>query len=278
MVLALIRKTIIFLIIITFLCSIIPLVRGEVSVNVTIEVYSDGLAKVTYVVKVSDYPRDIILPLYASPIYLEAYAEETPLAVEHNETHVFFTAPAEEVILTYYTGGLTEKPGEEWFFNVNTPWPLAIILPENSLVFDIEPKDFELILVEDKPAFKFNQGNIKISYIITPEITPPKPKPEEYPLPSQYAIVALVLLIAAIILFIVLRGRGKKKEKVELDERDRRIIQVLSKYGEMTAYELMEKTRIPKTPLYRRLKRLEKLGYIESIVKAGRTVYRLKTS
>jgi len=250
-----------------------------VDVEVLIEVYSDGLAKVTYIVKAANPPQDLTLPLFASPMYVEAFAEETPLTVEYNETHVFLTALSKEVTITYYTSGLTEKIGEEWCFEVNSPWTVTVMLPENALMFDMKPEDFELILINDKPGFVFKQGNILIKYIITPEITTPKPAPTptpEQPYISPTFIAITVITVAALLLVILYIRRRKPRRIVELDERDNKILAVLSKYGEMTAYELIDKTGIPKTPLYRRLKRLEKLGYVQSVIKAGRTVYRLK--
>lgn len=245
-----------------------------VNVKVLIEVYDDGLTKVTYIVKASNPPQDLTLPLFASPIYVEAFAEETPLTVEYNETHIFLTALSKEVTITYYTSGLTEKTGEEWCFKVYSPWTVTVVLPENALIFNMEPEDFELILIDDKPGFVFKQGNILIKYIITPEIITPKPtSKQQYILPMFMAITAItVIALSLVILYI----RRRPRKIVELDERDNKILTTLSKYGEMTAYELIDKTGIPKTPLYRRLKKLEKLGYIQSVIKAGRTVYRLK--
>ncbi|RLG75310.1 MAG: hypothetical protein DRO23_04330 [Thermoprotei archaeon] len=271
-----------FLSLFLLICIVTCTVKCQtVGVEVLIEVYSDGLAKVTYIVKAANPPQDLTLPLFASPMYVEAFAEETPLTVEYNETHVFLTALSKEVKITYYTSGLTEKTGEEWCFEVNSPWTVTVMLPENALIFDMKPEDFELVLINDKPGFIFKQGNVLIKYIITPEITTPKPAltptPEQPYISPTFIAIAVFTVTALLLAILYIRRRRKPRSIVELDERDNKILTVLSKHGEMTAYELIDKTGIPKTPLYRRLKRLEKLGYIESVVKAGRTIYRLKT-
>ncbi len=62
----------------------------------------------------------------------------------------------------------------------------------------------------------------------------------------------------------------------ELDERDQTILEALRRLGEATAAMLVKETGIPKSPLYRRLKRLEEAGVIESRRLRGKTYYRLR--
>ncbi|MCE4609467.1 MAG: winged helix-turn-helix domain-containing protein, partial [Desulfurococcales archaeon] len=62
-----------------------------------------------------------------------------------------------------------------------------------------------------------------------------------------------------------------------LDERDRLIIDAL-KTGPKTASELMDLTGIPKTPLYRRLRKLIDRGIIEYKDEGGSRKYMLKTT
>ncbi len=64
--------------------------------------------------------------------------------------------------------------------------------------------------------------------------------------------------------------------KLELDERDKAIIEAL-KEKDKTASELMEETGIPKTPLYRRLRKLIDAGIIDYYEENGTRKYRLKT-
>ncbi len=62
----------------------------------------------------------------------------------------------------------------------------------------------------------------------------------------------------------------------ELDERDQAILDALKRLGDATASMLVKETGIPKSPLYRRLKRLEEAGMVESRRVKGKTYYRLK--
>ena len=62
----------------------------------------------------------------------------------------------------------------------------------------------------------------------------------------------------------------------ELDERDQSILEALRRLGEATAAMLVKETGIPKSPRYRRLKRREEAGIIESRRLRGKTYYRLR--
>lgn len=97
--------------------------------------------------------------------------------------------------------------------------------------------------------------------------------------PSTYYhylfVGALALTLLLYTLYKYMLG-GRKRLLEELDERDKLIINVLTKHGELSVQKIMEKTGIPKTPLYRRLKKLEKMGLIEPNVRSGKTYYRVK--
>lgn len=62
----------------------------------------------------------------------------------------------------------------------------------------------------------------------------------------------------------------------ELDERDQAILEALKRLGEATASMLVKEAGIPKSPLYRRLRRLEEAGIIESRRVKGKTYYKLR--
>ena len=61
-----------------------------------------------------------------------------------------------------------------------------------------------------------------------------------------------------------------------MDDRDRAILAALSRLGEATAADIVRETGLPKTPVYRRLRRLEELGYVESRRVAGTVRYRVR--
>jgi len=96
-------------------------------------------------------------------------------------------------------------------------------------------------------------------------------------------LAAALVAVAAAGLFLAfrLRNRGGGGQaptvstRAALDERDQLIVEAL-RSGPKTASELMQETGIPKTPLYRRLKRLVEEGIVEAFDEGGVRKYRLR--
>ncbi len=278
------------LVLLLTLVMITPLAWSQsYTVNVIVEVFIDGSAKITYNVTAYQPPVQLTLPLFGEPFYVEAYSDNESIPVEYNTTHVFFTAVHNTTTIVYFTGNLTVKKGDEWTLTIHSPWKTIVILPSEALVYEVSPEDFEPTLVNGKVGFTFNPGTIEIKYILIPapmQSNTTKPQPTltqtnnvggEENFWILLAKTSIVVIVVIAVFYYVKHYRRKRTGSIEeLDERDRKIIETLIREGELTAQELIEKTRIPKTPLYRRLKKLVSQGYLEAITRGGKTYYRIR--
>ena len=162
----------------------------------------------------------------------------------------------------------------------------------------MEPRDFSVRLVNNTLHLVFKPGStVRVEYTLIPA-TPPAPPPgQEAPTttvketserekvtPTTWLLLALgALALLAVTGALLLRARRGASRLVEvatveeaLDERDRLILETLKNMGEATAPTLQKATRMPKTPLYRKLEKLEKMGLIESEWRGGVKVYKVK--
>lgn len=269
---------------------IVPLAWSQsYTVNVIVEVFIDGNAKITYNVTTYQLPTQLTLPLLGKPFYVEAYSDNDSVPVEYNATHISLTATHKTTTIVYITGNLTVKKGDEWTLTIHSPWRTTVILPSEALVYEVSPEDFEPVLLDGRVGFTFNPGAIEIKYIVIP--TPMQSNTTStQPMSTQtdnagggenlWILLAktLIIVIAVATIFFYVKYYRRKRESSleELDERDRKIIETLIREGELTAQELIEKTHIPKTPLYRRLKKLVSQGYLETITRGGKTYYRIR--
>jgi len=186
-----------------------------------------------------------------------------------------------ELKIRYITNDLTNKTGEEWTLSYKSSWSTGVILPEEAMVLEVNPETFDVDIINNTAVLIFPPGTVTIKYMIIPGTAEPPPPGNYPPLISGdifiYILLPLLAIAAAVILIKLLRSKRKIKiEKHILDERDSQIIKVLEDHGELTAKEIMEKTGIPKTPLYRRLKRLVKQGYLEQKTLSGVTYFSLR--
>ena len=242
----------------------------------------DGSVEVSQIITGFNPGENITIKLIGEPFYIEATSSGIPQPISINSSTVTIIAPiGEEIKLEYLTYEITNKTGVEWTLSYTSEWPTSVIFPEEAVILEVTPEDFDVDIVNNSVAMVFTPGDVTITYVIVPvkggepegPAGPPLKLDENFPL---YITIILLLGLGSYILYKKLRGRSSIPiELTYLDERDEQILEVLSKEGELTARELMEKTGIPKTPLYRRLRRLVKQGYIKQRSVSGVTYYSL---
>ncbi len=260
-----------------------------------VEVQIDGGTWIYENITVSNAPANITVPLQAPPLIL--YAEDVdgvPLPVSYTNTTATITAYDSGIIsLKYYTLNLTSKTGSLWALKFTAPCDTLILLPRDAIPVSTTPQPAPVVY-KGEPALKFSKNtNIIIKYYIIPggltgESTPTKnysTTPQNKPTISTNlaTIIVIIIIIAGAggLLYTQRTGRKQVKESkpeietTRLDERDRAILEAL-KHKPMTALELQQNTGIPKTPLYRRLRKLIEEGLIEYYEEEGVRVYRLK--
>ncbi len=98
---------------------------------------------------------------------------------------------------------------------------------------------------------------------------------QQLPILLAIALVASGVVGGLIYYLRFVRGRGPLDvdSLLSLDSTDRQIIDAIDQYGEITAKDLIDVTGLPKSTLYRRLKKLSDMGIVGSKVKGGVTYY-----
>jgi len=278
-----IHSTILFFTLLTILLMSFQLIYSYQAFHldkVVINVYEDGSTLVTYYISVDHYPENLTIKLLGEPIYIEAESGGVNIPVDVSGLNASLIALDSDVKLTYLTNVLTNKSGNEWTLHYFSESSSKVILPKTSLIYEVYPKNFNVSIINDTFAISLPQGEVTIKYVLIPT----QPTGGGGNVVKPYIINPLYLVIGILGFAIIVGGYviySKRKTRMEiyktLDERDRRILEILSKYGELTAKEIMEKSGIPKTPLYRRLNRLVESGFIESVRRSGSVYYRIKS-
>lgn len=249
--------------------------------GVFINVYEDGSTQVTYVIKVSNPPINITVESLGKPFYIECISGDTVVPVDIEDSKISFTAYNEYVNLTYITEDLTSKQGDEWTLSYILSSSSYIFLPEDALIYQVKPSNFDITIIGDKVALVMPPGDIEVKYVIypAPQEQPGKPKPTPVGLGDWIYLVVVIIGIIIVVsgVFLIKRRSAEPVIKYQaLDDRDRMILDKLRELGDATAKDLMDATGVPKTPLYRRLKRLLKDGYIDVYKKDGVKYYRIR--
>jgi uncharacterized membrane protein len=163
-------------VVITLLLSITTTVAQETDYKVEstdLQIYRDGLARITHIISVNETIAAITLPLLGSPAdnYIVLDENQTVLDYEDPEGNnlTILTLGATTVLLQYDTHSLTSKAGEVWTINFDTPYNLTIQLPDESTVIYLSETP-TVIDMEDHKLTLF-PSQWEISYVVP--LTPP---------------------------------------------------------------------------------------------------------
>jgi uncharacterized membrane protein len=270
-----------------------------------VTVYPDGGVMLEYRLSVEGAPANITLRVPRDAVYISVSDGGDPAPYSYDEAQglLSFTTFSGRVTVRVYTLGLTSKEGAIWRLQLGTvDLETLLALPGEALIVSVEPRDFSVRLVNNTLHLVFKPGSaVRVEYTLIPATQPAPPPGQAAPTttptttvkeapeqgkeaPTTWLLLALgALALLAIAGALLLRARRTASRLVEiatveevLDERDRLILETLKNMGEATAPTLQKATGIPKTPLYRKLEKLEKMGLIESEWRGGAKVYRVK--
>jgi len=255
-----------------------------------VRVYADGGVMLEYRLSVDVAPASITLSVPRDAVYVSVSDGGDPAPYHYDEAQglLSFTTFTGRVAVRVYTLGLTSKEGAIWRLQLGTvDLETLLALPGEALVVSVEPRDFSVRLVNNTLHLVFKPGStVRVEYTLVP-VAQPASQPGQVA-PTTTPTTWLLLVLGALALLatagvLVLRARRTASRLVEvatveevLDERDRLILETLRSAGEATAPALQKATGIPKTPLYRKLEKLGKLGLVESEWRSGAKVYRLR--
>ena len=156
---------------VTLLLNIIATVAQETDYQVEstdIQIYRDGLARVTQIVSVDETIAAISLPLLGSTAsnYIVLDENQTVLDYEDPEGNnlTILTLGATTVSLQYDTHSLTSKAGEVWTINFDTPYNLTVQLPDESTVVYLSETPTEIDMENNRLTLFPSQW--EINYVI----------------------------------------------------------------------------------------------------------------
>jgi len=285
------RVATILVLALAILCPSIPRALSTYTVASTILVVNvDGSVDVIQTLRYFNPGENISLPLIGDPIYIEVTSSGVPQPIEIQDGELLIVEPlGDEISIRYVVTDLTNKTGDEWVLAFKVPWDVGVILPNEAMVLEVAPDDFDVGVVNDTVVLLFHQGEVRIKYILIHVYSGQETQGGATSPASSVQILGVVaslipgLIVLTIVAFmtylaskLLRRRRGVDIVKSSLDDRDEQIINLLKSHGELTAKEIMYKTGIPKTPLYRRLKKLVKLGLLERRVERGVIYYKIR--
>ena len=255
-----------------------------------------GDLTVIAVYNVTSAPTELVVPARPPVGYFAVENGSVSLPVDFNGTDLLVAVDSPGTVnVTYVSLQATSKEGALWEANFTMPCEGPVYLPSGSTPIYVSPLPLQAYTYNGSPVLVMPAGPLTIDYMVSPPTTsvppvttsttptsPTTPTGTTTSRPSStltYVIVGVVVIIVIVAVLVLLMRRrgGKAGPPTELDDRDRAILAAIAKLGgEATASQLLSETNIPKTPLYRRLDKLVRMGLLEEMSKGGVKVYRCK--
>jgi len=234
---------------------------------ISIEIDSDGVVKVNLNATISTGLNRMPLPVEPVPeTILVRLDGSTITPIYSNMTLVIPSESSGLASISYVAnvsivgGRASFKIGPARVYLKAVKGVVLLTLPKN--IIEAHVSDDTLIIVFDAPE--------EISYTLAKSKVTEAPAPAEY----SYWIIGGIIIVAVIAIIIYLI---RHRRIHGLDPLDREILEYLRRRGgRVLQTEIMNDLKVPKTTLWRHIKRLEEYGYIE-VERVGRVnVIKLK--
>ncbi|RLE48830.1 MAG: hypothetical protein DRJ31_06400 [Candidatus Methanomethylicota archaeon] len=138
--------------------------------QLTVTVYSDGVAKVEYWLNVSTEALEVNVTLWGMVIEDLVVEDEqgVPLYYEYlsNNTIAIYTLGSNMAKITYYTPDLTSKVGRLWSLTIQSPVDVLVILPEEAVVVSFNQVPVSIGSADGKTTLMMPSGDVEVSYVL----------------------------------------------------------------------------------------------------------------
>lgn len=272
-------------------------------------IYSDGSTHIFYELEANPLEPEFTVELFGQVIENVTIVDEEGFLLSYEinaNVALIETFGASHITIDYDTQDLVSKTGKIWEFSVDAPIQYSLLIPKDSVIVEMSNFPISMQVDNDQSYLILPGGLTNISYYFSTlaSTKPVQAIPEEDTTDNSLAMYAIVIAAAAGIAALVAIKKSKpskvvepsvviKKEEAEsqhldsetifqakpdLRDDDKEIINFLSANGGQ-AYEseLRKKFLLPRTTMWRAVKRLERQGIIEIVKKDLQNIVKLKS-
>ncbi|MEM3550474.1 MAG: hypothetical protein QXN87_06785 [Candidatus Bathyarchaeia archaeon] len=240
----------------------------------SIEVFADGVTHFKALISAEETEASVTLPLFAPQnriFNLVALDEENlPLSYEIDEQNITVNSlGAVQVTIEYDTDFLTLKEAGLWTLSLYAPFELEVTLPENSTIIYINAVPASVTAKNGSVMLSLSPGFWEVCYEVSFQSYQPMPKPTpqqrpsgQAPFPVLWVLASAIVAVSAVVLILYFTRR-RNITVLRFEE-----VEVLKFIKERGGRALEAELRnafpdIPRTSMWRLIKRLERRGKVK---------------
>ena len=269
--------------------------------------FPDGSTHVTYSLESDPFLPDTEVSLYGDSFENLVVEDENgfPLTTQSdNNILEVETLGSSNILINYDTYSLISKDGKIWSFDIDSPVEFNVIMPQNSVIVGMSTFPIDMDVTSDRTKILLPSGIAEITYFLavaeSSQILPSEVSTTENDTSMMYVAGGAAAAIAAIAaIAIKIRNNPKSLvssttqttvaleknepfniEKVlempDLREDDKEIIKFIHENGgSALESDLRKKFLLPRTTMWRAVKRLERYSLIEITKKDQQNLIKL---
>lgn len=242
-----------------------------------VEIYRDGLAHVKQTLSLDELSSQVSLSLLSESFENLVVLDENKLSVDYRangKNLTIFSLGAAKVEVEYDTNALTSKEAEVWTLSFENAYDLKVLFPKNSTVIYLNQTPKAIDTVENEITLTVNPSQWEIDYTLTllAEEQTSNVQSDTLLLPIEYLFIIVIIIVSSVflIVFLLRRKHCPNVSKTlnanpQLMKEDKDVIQFLAeKDGKAFEAEIRQRfPDMPRTSLWRLIKRLEKMEIVE---------------
>ena len=267
--------------------------------------FPDGSTHVTYSLESDPFLPDTEVSLYGNSLENLVVEDENgfPLTAQsENNILQVETLGSSNILINYDTYSLISKDGKIWSFEIDSPVEFNVIMPQNSVIVGMSTFPIDMDVTSDRTKLLLPSGMAEITYFLAvAESSQILPSEEIIQKNDDNSIIlvagGIVAIVAIVAIAIKMRNKPKQIvptsqtavletkepfniEKVlempDLREDDKDIIKFIHENGgSALESDLRKKFLLPRTTMWRAVKRLERHELIEITKKDQQNLIKL---
>lgn len=242
----------------------IPLSLATSMGDLTLRVYEDGVIVVEdKIFPEIDYGNVTVKLLTYDVENILVISEDGKLVnyeLNGDQLTIYGELPS-QLTIHYETPALTVKNGSLWILEVYLPREAVVLMPSRSIIISLSNVPKMIAGEKDSLKLVLSPGMWKIEYII--QFTPRTSIQEGQD--NSYMIVIPSLGGGAAALFsAIVYIRKKRNSSILLDD-EKRVFELIKKRRKISEAEIRALTRLPKTTVWRIVRRLERKGLVRVV-------------
>ena len=268
--------------------------------------FPDGSTHVTYSLESDPFLPDTEVSLYGDSVENLVAEDENgfPLTTQSEKNILQVeTLGSSNILINYDTYSLISKDGKIWSFEIDSPVEFNVVMPENSVIVGMSTFPIDMNVDSDRTKILLPSGMAEITYFLavaeSSQVLPTEETPTSEGDNSMIYVAGGAAVAIAAIAAIALKMKNKPKqilstsqtmvleknepfniEKVlempDLREDDKEIIKFIHENGDSALEsDLRKKFLLPRTTMWRAVKRLERYELIEITKKDQQNLIKL---